>query len=66
MAAISIDIEEALLRRAQEDAVACESSSFATFVTSILIKRQVPCPAMPRVSEHKFEEITCTAAGLDM
>jgi hypothetical protein len=42
MAAISIDIEEALLRRAQEDAVACGYSSFAPFVTSILIKRPAP------------------------
>lgn len=68
MAAISVEIDEVLLRRAQEYATSRGYSSFPAFLESMIRDRlaQEPDPASAREATRKFEELGYIDAGLDI
>lgn len=68
MAAISVEIDDTLLRRAQEYATSRGYSSFSAFLESMIQERlaQEPDPASAREAARKFEELGYIDAGLDI
>lgn len=68
MAAISVDIDDVLLRKAQEYAASRGYSSFSAFLESMIQDRlaQEPDSASARDTARKLEELGYIDAGLDI
>jgi len=68
MATVTIEIDEALLRKAQEYAASCGYHSFSAFCEGIIMERlaQASDASDTRKATEKFEELGYLDAGLDI
>ena len=68
MPAVTVDIQEDLLQRAQDHAQACGFKSLSALVESLLTERlaQTPDLIAAREATRKFEELGYIDAGLDI